>query len=402
MDLSEIFSRRVYPSIGTRRVQSRFLALRLVSRLRKPDLLVAGQFHGGNLGDWLLFESINRVGRCKLVKCVPLVLHKAGRQKQWRDIPLLVGGGNILESNSLSSLAAFRLGVNSPFAGIGMDFNSVEVFSDFSNLFAGMLKIGFRDLQAANLAKSHLPGPTARRVLQSPDLGWFGADQVYRSLKLPEIKSNRIGINVLPLYLTWRKGQFVWCTKQSEPFLDQAAKETSAYFQAVSHYVRGLLNAGKEVVHVPFDSSDEMLARLWLKPMGVRCLDYSLDIANILNFMRTCSEFIPTRFHAMLCALAGGVPCKPIPYGRKNMVLLECSGENFWCKLSPRYFAENPSALLDALNHAEAFRMRRSHTQDLSAGAEHAIGLAIDGLCQNASRSMDDDFSSAMVARHEA
>jgi hypothetical protein len=401
MELSEIFARRVHPSIGTRRVQARFLARRLVSRLWKPDLLVAGQFHGGNFGDWLLFESVNRVAKCKRLKCAPLVMHKADRHMQWRDVPLLVGGGNSLEPHSLSSLAAFRLGATCPFAGIGMDFNSAEVFSQFRSLFGGMRKIGFRDAQAAALAKSHLPEPTARRVLQSPDLGWFGAEQVHRSLKLPANKTNRIGINILPLYLTRRKDRFVWCTKQSDSFFDQAARETSAYFQAVTGYVRGLLNAGKEVVHVPFDSSDEMLARVWLKPMGVRCFDYSLDIAAVLQLMSTCSEFVATRFHAMLCALACGVPCKPISYGRKNIILLESYGDNFWCKLSPRHFAENPSTMLDALNNAEAFCMRQSHIRNLSSGAERAIGCVIDSLPMSTSAYVDDDVSTARTALNE-
>jgi len=369
-------------TLGVQRARFDHAARWALNHFARPDVVVVGEYHGANLGDYLLGDAVATELRNLGHSPVLLTLHNLAREKVFRGVPILMGGGNSLDPDALNLLQRYWSKAGEPsIGGVGLDFVQPNIFRTYEQLFRQFASIYFRSVSQAETARDSISSSANNVVGCSPDLVW-----ILRH-KFRELAPHRgqgvgmVAINILPLFLRFDRGKRTVCSIQKDdPFYAQALKESEAYHEVVLDTVGAYQSRGYEVVHIPFDVGDDFLARQWLAPLGVRCLPYTTNISTVIRRMSGCEYFIPTRFHALLCAMAAGVPAKPIPYALKNADLLRHFGFNKWAQQTPDHFCEDTREMKDMLLGHDAVVVTEDAAKQAESEARAAVRSAIGAL----------------------
>jgi len=353
-----------------------------VNHLRHPDVILVGEYHGANLGDHLLGQAVASELRSMGHSPALLTLHNLAREKHFKGVPILMGGGNSLHPHALDRLQKYWQSAGKPkIAGVGLDFVWPEVFQSHNSLFRSFAQIVFRSEVNAELVRTSLGVSLADRVSGAPDMVWLLRDKI-RNAGLRDSKTaGRVGINILPLFLHFGSDGLPVCAiDEGDPFRAQATKESEAYRELVLAVVGAYQSRGYEIVHIPFDVGDDKLARQWLQPIGVRCAPYTTNLKAVMRQMASCEFFIPTRFHALLCAMSAGIPAKPIPYALKNADLLSQFGFEDWARQTPEHFCEDDSRLKEMLLGLQAVIIDGEAAEKAQLEARAAVRRVADAL----------------------
>jgi hypothetical protein len=361
---------------GVQRARLNHAARWAANYFARPDVLVVGEYHGANLGDYLLGQAVSgglrRLGRSPVI----LTLHNLKRERKFAGVPILLGGGNILDNHSLDLTSAYWAKIGCPpICGVGLDYVWSSVFDTHREFFSHFSSILFRSVTQTEQAQQVF-GPTAgTRLGFAPDMAWLLRDSLCELGAHYDSGSRAIGINIMPLYLRFgHRGHPELAFAEGDSFLAQAQKEADAYKKLVCFAVEHYLSRGYRVMHIPFDTGDDLLARQWLQPLGVHCEPYTTNIERVIGKMAACRYFIPTRFHALLCAMAAGIPAKPIPYAEKNADLLRQFGFSQWGEQVPRVFCENDANVKSLLVGDKSVIV----SDDLSSEAQSKARAALD------------------------
>lgn len=370
---------------GVQRARLNHAARWAANHFARPDVLVVGEYHGANLGDYLLGRAVSgelrRLGRSPVL----LTLHNLKHERKFTGVPIVLGGGNILDSHSLDLASDYWTNIGCPpVCGVGLDYVCPTVFDTHRKFFSNFSSILFRSVTQAEQAREVFGSTAATRFGFAPDMAWLLCDSLRELGKRHGNGSRLIGINIMPLFLRFGdRGHPELAFADGHDFREQAQKESDAYRKLVFLAVEHCLSRGYRVIHIPFDTGDDLLARQWLQPLGVRCEPYTTNIGTVMRRMATCRYFIPTRFHALLCAMAAGIPAKPIPYAKKNADLLREFGFTEWAKQTPREFCQNVSAISDLLLGDDIVMPKTQKTQEAMRFAQDALRSALEGLLVN-------------------
>ncbi|MBB5031711.1 polysaccharide pyruvyl transferase family protein [Prosthecobacter vanneervenii] len=334
--------------------------------LAAPRVAIIGEYHGANLGDHLLGTAVSGYFREQNLQSVRLTLHSLARWRRFPDADVVVGGGNVLNDHSLRLLHTYFKGHRKSAYCMGVDFSDPEVLNRHRDVLDQFALVTFRSEAQRALAAEVLGPSWHDRLGCHPDLAWLHQTRVRQSFPGWQPR-RRIALNILPLYLRENGSSFCCAYDEGHHFHNQARRETTAYLQIVEKTVRHYLSKGYEVVHLPFAVEDAAFASQWLRPMGVRCMKYTLGLKSVLGTLSSCEAFIATRFHALVLGLMTGMPIRPIPYARKNSDLLAELGQQTWASQTPRSFCEDASPLTELLCEADAVRMPQAVSADFDA-----------------------------------
>jgi hypothetical protein len=367
---------------GVQRARFDHAARWVLNRVARPSIVLVGEYHGANLGDHLLGAAIS--SRLRVLGHNPalLTLHNLRREKVFRGVPILMGGGNIMDADSLARMRDYwnRSG-QPPIAGVGLDFVSPEIFNTFNDFISKFGCVFLRSSKQAESARRALNKQSGDIIGSAPDMAWLEAERLRALAVRSSRSSQKVGINVLPLYLRFtRDGDPVCAISAQDRFHAQASKETEAYRDLVLSTVAAYQSRGYAVIHVPFDVGDDALARRWLRPIGVQCAPYTTDIPTVMHRMSACEFFVPTRFHAVICAMAAGIPAKPIPYALKNADLLRHFGFTHWAEQTPEVFCEDLRQIRELLLGDEHVLLSKGVADTARSDAAAAVQRAIHTL----------------------
>jgi hypothetical protein len=322
---------------------------------RRPNVLLIGEYHGANLGDYLLGHSLYRFFKEKGLVSVQQTLHNIKQWPKFRNCPIIIGGGNLLHKDTLKEIAMLIDLQKSHVDGLGLDYNDANELLNFWPVVNRFRHLTFRSYDQLEKFEQKVPQSKDVIIGHHPDLVWSLADYFNSVVNRREYNrsSKAIAINVLPLYSRVVDGRIVSSISKEDPFFKQAAAESESYFGLVLEVVKYYLAHGYEVIHIPFAVEDDDLAQLWLQPMGVKCEPYTLNLKRILKLIRSCKYFIPTRFHALVVGLMLDVPLRPIPYAKKCSDLLNDCGRQDWATHTPNNFCAAPHLFSEFLVSAE-------------------------------------------------
>jgi hypothetical protein len=357
----------------------------VTNRFARPDVLLLGEYHGANLGDHLLGQAISRELRTLGYSPALLTLHNLRIEPVFAGVPIVIGGGNVLDDRSVQRVSSYwaRAG-RAPICGVGLDYVSAKVFDTHKDFFGQFSSLYFRSVAQAKQAQEMF-GPVDRTKFGfTPDMVWLMGNSLRAMGEHYDSQSPLVGINITPLFVKIRRGfRSELAISENDAFFSQAKSESEAYKRLVCFAVERCLSMGHRVVHLPFDVGDDLIAREWLQPLGVRCEPYSADIQKVMRKMAACRYFIPTRFHALLCAMAAGIPSKPIPYAEKNADLLRQFGFSYWAEQVPVRFCNNDSAIRDLLCGDEVVLPKAQEVRGAIRLAQDALRGTLEDLLAN-------------------
>ena len=369
-------------TLGVQRARFDHAARWVLNRVARPSIVLVGEYHGANLGDHLLGMAISSRLRGLGHNPVLLTLHNLHREKVFRGVPILMGGGNIMDADSLVRMREYwNLSGQPPIAGVGLDFVAPGIFNSFEDFISKFGCVFLRSSVQAELARRALSTESGEIVGSAPDMAWLEEERLRGLAARTSKSSQKVGINVLPLFLRFtRNGDPVCAISAQDQFHAQASKEIEAYRDLVLSTVAAYQSRGYEVIHVPFDVGDDALARRWLRPIGVQCAPYTTDIPTVMRRMSACEFFVPTRFHALICAMAAGIPAKPIPYALKNADLLRHFGFTHWAEQTPEVFCEDLRQIRELLLGDEHVVLSKGVADAVCSDAGAAVQRAVHTL----------------------
>ncbi|NNJ24393.1 hypothetical protein LzC2_04500 [Planctomycetes bacterium LzC2] len=193
--------------------------------------------------------------------------------------------------------------------------------------------LGVRDRQQADRVSDALGG---REVVAQPDNAFSLLWHEFRPAVVGPGESRResgagpTGLNLLPLFMKRQKGEWATGTamegmyrRTGSPLADVIHTLGPDYVRTIRRFVAG---RGGDFVHIPFTPEDDLFARSALRGLKIRFRPYDADPRRTFAAVADCGEFLSTRFHALVFALAAGVLCRPMLYAAKCEALLADTG----------------------------------------------------------------------------
>ncbi len=161
------------------------------------------------------------------------------------------------------------------------------------------------------------------------DLGFknvsFSYDNAFSLATSPsDIKTNRIGFNMLNLFMMWNGRRFVKGTllydfykKKHNDIQEQVDKIGPRYIELFNTLIDDLSTKGYALEHVPFTPEDDFFARYFITNTKVRFIPFSRDPVKLISRISTYQKFYSTRYHSLIFGLLARTTTVPFLYSKK-------------------------------------------------------------------------------------
>lgn len=350
---------------------------RLISQIfSKPQVSIVGGYHGVNLGDIALGESVRAVLKELGYKSGLQTIYNLDRWPWPTTKYSIIGGGAVGYTPSLLKLKV-KLNANySRLAFLGVDFNEPDYSEEIIAMLRESAWISCRnEYQSEKI--SELTGRT--------DVG-FHPDLVF-SYRMAECKQFRsqpkqkvLLVNPVLLYGSLVNGKIVanenYKLERPELYAN-FDRMTSGYINGIREVVTRHIIEGYSVETVPFTPSDEDVALVILGGLAVKHNRYSDNVDQMLEKISTAKRIFATRYHATILGLKTGAELIPMAYAVKNEKLLNELGVKSSRFISATDLAygkiEFPEPIVIESDIVEDWE-RRSHT-----GIENCINNLVTG-----------------------
>lgn len=298
-------------------------ASRLLKQLlQKPDFAIIGGYHGVNLGDLALGESVRHV--------LKKMDYNGGLQTiynlnhwPWPSISYaILGGGAIGYSDSLTKVNNRYKGDFTKVAFLGVDFNE-ESYPDY--LIEMLKKCNYISCRNEFQANKLMQLTGRKDISFYPDLVFSYKRGLCTKLRKDK-KAKILLVNIVPLYGSLKDGEMV----PNLSYKEERPELYKNYDNLIKHYHDGIrlmvkqhIDEGYAVETVPFTPGDEEIGRLVLQGLKVKHNSYSGNIDKMLLKIGTAQRVFATRYHATILAIKTGAEVIPMAYAVKNEKLLE-------------------------------------------------------------------------------
>ena len=284
---------------------------------------VIGGYHGGNLGDMALGESLITVLKNKKIKVGLQTIYNLNKWPKAKFA--IIGGGAVGYNEPLNNVSIRYKGNYKNIALLGVDFNEKVYTKDSIELMKTAAYISARNEEQAQRIML-ICG--RQDVKFHPDIA-FSLYQDYcakqRQLKLKKL-TKKFLVNIVPLYAKVVDGKIVSALRYEteRPELFKAFDQMQlSYKKLLIDIIEDALSKGFEVETIPFTPLDEAYGKIILEGLPVTHSKYHADPYKMVKKMSTAELILATRYHATIFALKLGVPFYPIAYAVKNELLLQ-------------------------------------------------------------------------------
>jgi hypothetical protein len=336
---------------------------------------VIGGYHGANLGDMALGESVTTALKERHIKTGLQTIYNLSK---WPAAPYaIVGGGAVGYEESLLKVAQRYRGRFERVALLGVDYNEKTYTGEGLELLKGAAFLSCRSKAQAD----KIAGLTGRTdIIHHPDIA-FSLHREYcaairRSAQHQQHK--KLLVNVLPLYGELENAVMV-PMKQYEAERPELYANFQQMQTAYKNYIRGIVSnaiaEGYEVETIPFTPQDGVYGEFILAGLAVKHNSYNADPLQMIKLMATAGRVLSTRYHTTIFAIKLGIPIYPIAYAVKNELLLQDLGIAREAFLSTVDLANGREDLLPPVTADEkevtAFEAKSKAAVDASIDALH-------------------------------
>lgn len=289
---------------------------------------VIGGYHGGNLGDMALGESVTTVlGESNIKTGLQTIYNLA----KWPKAPYaVVGGGAVGYAGSLLKVAQRYKGSYEKVALLGVDYNEKTYTGEGLDLIKGAAYLSCRSKAQAERLMA-LSGRTD--ISHHPDIAFsLHRDYCAKQRASGQYRNHKkLLVNVIPLYGKLEDGIMV-PSVQYESERPELYKAFGQMQTSYRNYVRAVVSKaitdGFEVETIPFTPQDGTFAMHLLEGLPVKHIAYHADPLRMIRYMATAGVVLATRYHTTIFALKLGIPIYPVAYAVKNELLLQDLGIN--------------------------------------------------------------------------
>lgn len=292
----------------------------------KFPVAVIGGYHGGNLGDMALGNSVKSFLLSQNIRCGLQTIYNL---EKWPKAPFaILGGGAIGYTSSLRTVAQRYKENYHRVAIVGVDFNEQDYSNECIDLIRSAAYVSCRSAMQAN----HLMRITGREEIHHhPDIAFSLLNEFCSQQREVQKETGRkkLLVNVVPLYAVLKKGG-IYPSQQYSGERPELYKEFSqmhaSYKKIVREVVNEALQNNYEVETIPFTPLDEAYAEMLLGDLPVKHTRYNPDPFKMLKKMVEADWVFATRLHATIFALKIGAKLTPVAYATKNELLLQDLG----------------------------------------------------------------------------
>lgn len=288
----------------------------------KFPVAVIGGYHGGNLGDMALGNSVRRFLLSQNIKCGLQTIYNLDK---WPKAPFaILGGGAIGYTSSLRTVAQRYKENYHRVAIVGVDFNEYDYPNECINLIRNAAYVSCRSSTQAN----RLEIITGRKDIQHhPDIAFSILNEFCAQQREGQKKTGKkkLLVNVVPLYAVLKNGD-VYPSQQYSTERPELYKEFSRMHASYKKIVRTIVNealqSNYKVETIPFTPLDEAYAEMLLGDLPVKHTRYHSNPFKMLRRIAEADWVFATRLHTTIFALKTGVKLTPVAYATKNEILL--------------------------------------------------------------------------------
>lgn len=358
-------SRGAYLKSAARRRLER-VATEFVNPLRRPKVLIAGEYFTGNLGDWVMGQVLLATSR-RLGVNAGITSYQA----RWRGgARVIMGGGEIADAPHFSD--ALRIS-GAPERVVVCGMNPVyDLDSAPADLLERLERIRHFCIRSRSGAERLRKLLRRDDVEYRPDLAFSLYDAFRRRGAGIEPRRKRLGISLLAFYVSVQRRK---CFAPDPSFHLMVADPRfrkwipiagERYLAMMRALVRLALEQGWEVVNIPFAEADAMLAEAGLGDLDVIRRPYSKDTTSVLTELRECERYVAARFHSHVFGLVAGTRVISVDYAGKTGGL--------WCDigLDPAHQVTR----LEICEKPEASAERLLASEGVSLSPERLLALA--------------------------
>jgi len=307
-------------------LQFKHITRNVKQKLTGISVGVIGGYHGGNLGDMALGESVITLLKEKNIKTGLQTIYNLAK---WPTAPYaIVGGGAVGYAGSLLKVAERYKGNFDKVSLLGVDYNEKTYEGLGLELIKGAAYLSCRSKEQAD----KLMQISGRNdVTFHPDIAFsLHRDFCMKNRLNGDSKnSKKLLVNILPLYGKLVDGKMV----PSEQYAEERPELYKAFGQmqhSYKEYVRGIVSSaiseGFEVETIPFTPQDAVFGAFLLQDLPVKHNAYESDPFSMIKLMSTAGRVLSTRYHTTIFALKLGIPIYPVAYALKNELLLQDLG----------------------------------------------------------------------------
>jgi polysaccharide pyruvyl transferase WcaK-like protein len=315
-------SKLAYGQYAATKLVARATHFARVRMPRQASVVFIGGYQGENTGDWAMGEALLSGAVDGGIAARRLAMRDAPRLRDMGCASLVIGGGAVATSDAMAPIAAAWSQAHFPVTLVGVDF--AANLHEFDTTTREMCK------QATSIGLRHKN--QFDRVLKwsrNPNT-YVHADCAFAlPSQLPQKrKSNRVALNVLPLFHILNGRVFqpgsqleAFYRSQNSPLGEKIETIAEGYIEFITESVKRLIADGYEIVHLPFAPEDDMFARAIL-PRQVTFKTFTRDLARLEQTISSAAFFLPTRFHALVAGIRTLTPLVPLAYSGKSENLL--------------------------------------------------------------------------------
>ena len=289
--------------------------------LSKPDFSIIGGYHGVNLGDIALGESVKLVLKDLNLKGGLQTIYNIDRWPWPNTKYTIIGGGAVGYTSSLLKIKKKLSSNYGKLAFLGVDFNEFEYNDDILKMLKEAAWISCRsEYQAQRLEEI-----TGRKdITFHPDLVFSYRREECEALRKSK-KEKTLLVNVVPLYADISNGKFVPVEKYREErpeLYKNFDLMIESYKKGVQTVVKNALKEGFTVESVPFTPEDAEAAHILLDGLEVKHNVYDENVYKMLKKIGAAQRIFATRYHATILGIKAGAELVPMAYATKNDKLL--------------------------------------------------------------------------------
>jgi hypothetical protein len=296
--------------------------LRLIKqKASKPDFSIIGGYHGVNLGDIALGESVRLILKKLNYKGGLQTIYNLDRWPWPTGKYTIIGGGAVGYTSSLLKLKD-KLGAKyNKMAFLGVDFNEFKYNDDILTMLKEAAWISCRnEFQAKKLQEI-----TGRNDISfHPDLVFSYKNDYCEKLRTGK-KNKTLLVNVVPLYGDVVNGAFVPNENYREERPELYQNYTTfieSYKVGVQGVIKKALAEGFTIETVPFTPGDEIAAKVLLENLPVKHNTYTDNLDEMVERIGRAQKIFATRYHATILGIKTGAQLIPMAYATKNDKLL--------------------------------------------------------------------------------
>jgi hypothetical protein len=290
----------------------------------RPNIAIIGSYHGGNLGDLSLGESVAGIlaerklrRRCGLQTIYNL--------NKWPSTSkAIVGGGAVAYEQSLVNLSRRYGSRPQDLMFLGVDFNDLSVVETHRSFLQEVFAITCRSEEQAKEVANCLG---RQDVSAHPDLAFTLKTGDSRAMEATHGSAAQsvCGLNIPPLMFEHTDGKWSLGSSFSDEIIRSAPSANAnikslahAYVQFYREACRSLLAQGYALAHVPFAGEDDLFARYVLDGLPVHFHPYRRSLRSVVFTMRQQQLFLSGRFHSLVFSLREQIPCLAFCYSPKS------------------------------------------------------------------------------------